>query len=445
MSDGSCCRENAVGLPRPDSAAFCAFNATVEWEGQLVYWYHCPACLNYYFDMQQRPRLFWTDDHLYAVRFDVASLAPGPQPASLFDLPKSCDPSIKCKGFVSSPSLICAKPPPPLSPPLLPTSLMPTAANCLPNACDPLQSITVPTACPSIQAAVNCVPATGRAIKQRVTIHVLPGEYREQVVVNKSAVTIIGASAERVTIRCSVSSAATLNVTADDLILENITVLNDANHYSVGKNFALWNVGDRVAFIRSAFFGSQDTIYTGAHRAYFGGCTINGTSDFLYGQGSAVWDACTLLGEPGSKGWSFVTAHSGNNSVASGGCDKPNARGAYLVRNSRLPRPASARLGATWLGRPWGPCANVVFSNVWMDDHINDAGWAPYHDGCKRNDTRCGDIFYAEFNSSGPGAASPDRRVRWSRQLTAGEAAEWTPRRVLGGWEPPSLHSALGV
>lgn len=105
--DGSCCREASVGLPRPDSAAQCTYNSTVSWEGQKVYWFSCPACLNYYFDIQLNARLFWTDNHLYAVRFDVPSLRPAPQPASLFTLPKACTPSVKCKGFVASPSIVC--------------------------------------------------------------------------------------------------------------------------------------------------------------------------------------------------------------------------------------------------------------------------------------------------------------------------------------------------
>ena len=90
-----------------DAAAQCVYNSTVEWEGEPAYWYHCPACLNYYFDLELNPRLFWTDDLNYAVRWDVDSLVPAPQPEELFALPSACQPSVKCKGFTSSHSLIC--------------------------------------------------------------------------------------------------------------------------------------------------------------------------------------------------------------------------------------------------------------------------------------------------------------------------------------------------
>ena len=45
-----------------------------------------------------------------------------------------------------------------------------------------------------------------------------------------------------------------------------------------------------------------------------------------------------------------------------------------------------------------------------------------------------------EFNSSGPGA-TPEllaQRVKWSRQLSAAQAAQWTAQSVLRGWTPPS-------
>jgi len=319
--------------------------------------------------------------------------------------------------------------------------------SCKPDACAGLPGITVARdggACPTIQDAIECLPSHGRSPGARFEIRVLPGVYSEQVVVNRSAVSIIGLSAENVTLRCTEPNSPTLTIDADDVRVESLTVLNDANGYAIGKNYALYvGSGDRAAFYRSHFYGAQDTVYTGRQRAYFKGCVINGTSDFLYGEGSAVWDECTLLGEPGAQGWSFLTAHSGNVSASApeSGARPPTGdgeRSAYLVRNSRLPRPRTARLGATWLGRPWGVRATVIYANVWMDEHINKNGWGLFHsEHCSREATSCLDVFYAEYNSTGPGAA-PEDRVRWSRQLTADEAAAWTPQRVLRGWEPPA-------
>ena len=78
-------------------------------------------------------------------------------------------------------------------------------------------------------------------------------------------------------LRCSVASQPTLRLRADDFVLANVTVLNDANGYVIGKNYALYiDGGDRAAFFYASFYGAQDTIYTGMQRAYFSRSTING-------------------------------------------------------------------------------------------------------------------------------------------------------------------------
>lgn len=59
----------------------------------------------------------------------------------------------------------------------------------------------------------------------------------------------------------------------------------------------------------------------------------------------------------------------------------------------------------------------------------------------------CDYVTYAEYGSVGPGADAKDR-VWWSHQLTAAEAAKWTPAFVLRGWEPtppPTSGSTSGL
>eukprot|EP00947_MAST-08B_sp_MAST-8B-sp1_P002982 g2982.t1 len=270
--------------------------------------------------------------------------------------------------------------------------------------------------CDSIQAAVNCITPSSSG---RVTISLSPGTFAGPVIVNKSRVSIVAASAETTTIATSLPNQPTLNITggANDFVLANITVLNNANNYVIGKNFAV-NVdsGDRSAFFGSSFYGAQDTIYTGHGRVYFHGSVINGSSDFVYGQGSAVFDSCELRGEPGLKGWSFITAHSGNISATAAAATTTtttttnNSASAYLIMNSRLPAHPGSRLGTTFLGRPWGTSAHVVYKNNWLDKHIAAAGWNSWYTRCSAEQTSCANIFYAEFNSTGPGA-NPDART----------------------------------
>lgn len=320
--------------------------------------------------------------------------------------------------------------------------------------------------CPTVQSAVECAPASGAGAAGafRVRILVSPGVYKERVTVSKPGIALLGQapgpdaagepsganpSTSAVVLTWPVPNVAVLTVAAggDDFVLANMTVYDDANRFQVGKNFALYLAGgDRAAVFYSAFFGAQDTVYTGSSRVYFNGVVVNGTTDFNYGSGRAVYDGCTLVGSPGAiyGGESFLTAASGGNVSANSSTPAdPESRNTMLIINSRLP--AAPRSKRTYLGRPWGRGATVVYSSVWMDAHIAPAGWYPWWTQCSATNASCADTFFAEFNSTGPGGASAaGARVKWSRQLTATVAAQWTTGRVLRGWTPPDPQLVWG-
>ena len=129
------------------------------------------------------------------------------------------------------------------------------------------------------------------------------------------------------------------------------------------------------------------------------------------------------MAEPG-KYWSFITAHAGNASMAG---STPSTRTAFLIVDSSLPY-RGGRNHTTFLGRPWGPLATVIYKNCWMGGHIHPAGWT-----AGRVDVA--HVLYAEFNSSGPGA-SAGTRASFSRQLTPQQAQIWNVSSVLRGWLP---------
>ena len=85
------------------------------------------------------------------------------------------------------------------------------------------------------------------------------------------------------------------------------------------------------------------------------------------------------------------------------------------------------------LGRPWRPYASVTYLNCEMGAHIKPEGWNNW-----RNPTNELTARYAEYDSTGPGA-NPDKRFKWTRQLTKEEAEKITVESVLGGndgWNP---------
>ncbi|SCV67627.1 BQ2448_5238 [Microbotryum intermedium] len=148
--------------------------------------------------------------------------------------------------------------------------------------------------------------------------------------------------------------------------------------------------------------GYQDTVYAGHNASVlFLNSTIKGCTDILYGFGSLWIENSTLMSRGAGGG---ITAWKGSRRPAN------NLYGAY-ISNSRLTR--SSDLNATLditrkvaLGRPWNNASRTVYSNTYMEDHILPAGFVEW----SASDPRLGPhLFFAEFNSSGPGFVAPNR------------------------------------
>lgn len=263
----------------------------------------------------------------------------------------------------------------------------------------------------------------------------------------------------------NLGATETLLVLADDFVLRNLTVANDAcgyDHRRAGQSQAAQLLGDRAVVSDSAFLGGQDTLYTGGRgtRSYYLRTFINGSVDSIYGSGSAVFQDCDLTIV------NHVTAHSGDPN--GGG---PGLPGTYLFQSCYVRKPGPDELdfgaldGHTDLGRPWChplACAlNVVFKYSWMDSHIRPEGWIDHMggdgNGCEKfsadecaasSDCHCQNITYAEYANKGPGAAGSGR-APWSRQLSELEAHSFTVDKVLRGWKPmlfqesPEVNTAL--
>jgi pectinesterase len=169
-------------------------------------------------------------------------------------------------------------------------------------------------------------------------------------------------------------------------------------------------------------------------RQYFRDCSIEGRVDFIYGDATAVFDSCEIR----SKNGGYVTA-------ASTPQDQPFG---FVFLQCRLtgdptswsnpypgPDSPSGRAGPpkAALGRPWRPYASVTFLNCEMGDHIKPEGWDIWGKAENEKTAR-----FAEFSSTGPGAHR-ERRMGWSRQLSAEEARRITADAVLAGpdgWKP---------
>jgi pectinesterase len=272
----------------------------------------------------------------------------------------------------------------------------------------------------SIQAAID---ASRSFPDQRITIFVKNGVYKEKIVVPacNTRLSLIGEDAEKTIItyddffnkmkrgRNSTFYTYTLLVDADDFYAENLTIENTAG--TVGQALALYVKGDRCVFRKCRILGNQDTLYTDGlnSRHYFDECFIEGTTDFIFGPATALFNNCSIH----SKRDSYITAASTPEGKPFG----------YVFLNCKLIAAPEAK--KVYLGRPWRDYARTVFIKCELGAHIVPAGWSNWS-GTTRDKT----AYYAEYGNTGPGADF-SQRVNWSHQLTKEEAEKYTVTNIL--------------
>jgi polygalacturonase len=293
----------------------------------------------------------------------------------------------------------------------------------------------------SIQSAVDAAPATG------ATIRIAPGTYRGAVVIHKPNIRLVGDGATPAqTILVDDRSAgtaggtlksATVTVTGNNFFAENLTFSNDWNrtHKQVSEGsqaLALAITSDKAVLSHVRLLGNQDTLYSGSRgchangsasckpsRQLFTHCFIAGNVDFIFGDGKAYFDHCTLRSTPHSEG--MITAQSKHF---------PAQDSAFVFHDCRLIADPGA--GNVYLGRPWRPYATVVYLHTWMGPQIVPAGWREWHPGQTH---RLRTAFFAEYDSIGPGA-HPNQREPHSHQLKGAQAKHYSLPDFFPDWNP---------
>lgn len=94
----------------------------------------------------------------------------------------------------------------------------------------------------------------------------------------------------------------------------------------------------------------------------------------------------------------------------------------------------------TGLGRPWRPYSRVIYINTSLPADLRPEGWNNWNNPANEKTA-----FYAESNSTGPGA-NPTARVPWSHQLTPAETRPFLPTQFLSGpdhWNPEAEAAKL--
>ncbi|ACS86543.1 pectinesterase PemA [Musicola paradisiaca] len=303
-------------------------------------------------------------------------------------------------------------------------------------------------------------------------IYIKNGVYKERLTISRDNVhlkgqsrdgTIIAATTAAGTLKSDgtkwgTSGSSTVKVNAKDFTAEALTIRNDfdfpANQAKSDSDstkikdtqaVALYVAGnsDRAYFKNVSLVSYQDTLYVSGGRSFFSGCRISGTVDFIFGNGTALFDDCDLVSrnrtDVASGGvYGYLTAPSTDINTTYG----------LVITNSRVIKESSSVPSKSYaLGRPWHPTTTfsdgryadpnaigqTVFLNTSMDNHIY--GWDKMSGKDKDGNTIWfypEDSRFYEYKSTGNGAAVTSSR----RQLTSTEAAQYTKSKVLNGWTP---------
>nr|QIR83159.1 pectin methylesterase 1 [Cunninghamia lanceolata] len=279
----------------------------------------------------------------------------------------------------------------------------------------------------SVQAAVDSVRHGNR---QRVIIEIRPGSYIEKVVVplTKPYITLQGWGKERTVIEWH-NKASDVGPDGQELHTYNtasVTVL--ANHFSARnitfKNSAPaplpgmegWQAasfrisGDKAYFLGCAFYGAQDTLCDDAGRHFFRECYIEGSIDFVFGNGQSLYYKSELHSVAPVFG-----------SVAAQDRQRPFEKTGFSFVHCKV-----TGRGPLYLGRAMGQYSRIVFAYSYFEDII--AGWDDWD-----HQTSKDGVFFGLYRCYGPGARAA-RRTSWAHELTPSQAKPFLSKSFVNGW-----------
>ena len=238
-------------------------------------------------------------------------------------------------------------------------------------------------------------------------VHLAAGIYRQKIVIRTPGLTLVGQGAENtilifddyaqkldeqgreyVTFR-----TYTLAVCADGVRMEQLSIVNDARSpEKKGQEVALTVYGDDFQMEHCRLTSTQDTLFLGPLppdlidrydgflmdelrqnrllRQTFRNCLIEGTVDFIFGCGNALFENCEIrsLADARDIGYIAAPAHSRNQTEG------------FLFQNCRLTCEEGVTPGSIYLARPWRDYGLTTFRDCAMDRHIAPAGFDKWND-----------------------------------------------------------------
>ncbi len=242
---------------------------------------------------------------------------------------------------------------------------------------------------------------------ENAEIRLSQGTYRQKTVIRTPGLTLTGAGAgktviiyddyakkldgqgrEYVTFR-----TYTLAVCADGVTMKNLSIVNDALHPErKGQEVALTVYGSGFTMENCTLTSTQDTLFLGplppdliqrydgflSDELRLGGemtqrfvnCLIEGTVDFIFGCGNALFDRCEIRSLKDARNVGYVAAPAHSLSQTEG----------FLFRDCRLTCQEGVTPGSIYLARPWRDHGLAAFENCSYAAHIHPEGFDKWND-----------------------------------------------------------------
>lgn len=234
--------------------------------------------------------------------------------------------------------------------------------------------------------------------------------------------------AEGITFETSFNKYITDEELADGVECEGFSFVRKLNSdvrskAATERSSAILIEADQTEFFNCKFLGSQDTLYTGSGiKGYLRKCFIEGNTDFIFGDGNFVFENCEIR-------------FAGYSDKAKGGYITAARTAAeskgYLFLDCLISADSNAFIEPGYFGRPWGKDAAVAWINTVFgsENLILPEGWTEMS-GNKVKDAR-----FRELNTTWAGnAVDVSKRPEDSiPQITK----DFTMRFYLGQqWKP---------
>ncbi len=241
------------------------------------------------------------------------------------------------------------------------------------------------------------------------TIYLSAGIYRQKTMLRTNGLTVVGQGQEKTILIYDdyarkrdaegfaylTFRSYTLAVCADGVTMRHLAVINDAlTPESKGQEVALSVVGDGFAMEDCRLSSTQDTLFAGPlppdlierycgflpealrrggeMKQRYENCLVEGTVDFIFGCGNALFDGCEIrsLADARGIGYAAAPAHS------------PSQTEGFLFRGCRFTRAEGVAPGSVYLARPWRDYGLCRFADCSYGAHISPLGfdqWSGTH------------------------------------------------------------------